>query len=284
MSVVVSEEELNDDLAQAFEAAAGRPIMLHSNILRVGILEPVRPRDEMCAAYLDVISSGVGMSPLLVPTFNYDFCREGVYDIRNSPGQVGVLSDHCRRFHPERRTRTPVFNFCIFGDNSFTLRECRNPFAGDSTFGALRDQDGFVAMLGVGIESATFLHHVEEVADIGYRYIKVFAGRIVDDTGETKFAIDYRVRPLKAGASIYDWPRITDDLMRAGILRSYKAGRGTVQLFRAREYIEFVLRRMRDDEFYLLREDSAEVAAELYEIYGRPLTWNALEAASTPHA
>lgn len=277
MSIFIAEKQLRSDLVAALKPTGTGPILIHSDLLRIGIVDKMKPRAEICGDYERIINDALGTRPLLLPTFNYDFCSQGIYDLNRSKAQIGVLSTFMGEKHPALRTRTPVFNFCITNGEAFGRQEIANPFGTDSTFAELHRQGGHVAFLGADFESNTFLHYVEELVGISYRYLKIFDGVIIEDGISKPWQLHYRVRPLREGAAMYDWPKIETDLFRAGILNKFKVGNGTLLCYHTDGLFSFWSEKLSRDPHYLLTETSRKVTDQLYAQFGHPLTFQALE-------
>ena len=168
----------------------GDVLLLHSNLkrtfrryLKSGI--KLTPQD-----ILESFLNAVGPSgTLLLPLFNFDFANGVPFDIRNTPSQMGALTE-AGRIHPLAvRTGHPIYSFVAIG---FAAEEFRgiNNFSGygsDSPFAVLRDMNGKIAVLDLPDQnSMTFYHHVEEMCEVDYRYHKQFAGNYTDARGSTE--------------------------------------------------------------------------------------------------
>jgi len=272
MSVIIAKNVLLMELDTALASLNGGAVILHSDILRIGFIDKLKSREEICADYLQVLTEVFAGRPLLIPSFNYDYCRSGKYDRRNSPSQVGALTDYCRARYWHLRTLTPVFNFVVFNGDDFPMGPTANPFAEESSFGQLLRRNGLILFLGARLEANTFLHYVEECHQVGYRYLKKFPGEIIDGDSRQQFLLEFRVRPLIENSAEYDWPRLTADLSREGLLLEFKVGNGTLLAHRSGDLYQFWSLRLQQDEFYFLTENSRRVAARLYREHGRPLT------------
>ncbi len=280
MSIIIAQNDLKDQLTGAIARFKPGPVLLHTDLLRVGIMDKMKPRDEICREYEDLLLDLLGARELLIPTFNYGFCRDGEYDLAASPGQVGALTEYVARRYPHLRTRTPVFNFCILNNKRFGRKEAANPFGPDSTFAELRSLGGTVAFLGASFDSNTFLHFVEESVPVTYRYIKVFEGTITEGDDRAPWKLDYRVRPMLEGAAVYDWERLQHDLRQADILHEAPAGNGRLLWYHTVALFDFWFSRMKADPFYLLTEDSRRLARDLFARFGEPLTFEAVEGSA----
>lgn len=94
-------------------------------------------------------------------------------------------------------------------------------FGGNSIFSELERLDGYVCLFGVVNDELysplTYIHYVEQLSNIPYRYNKIFNGVI--DWGRDKLDMryTYRVWPKTDFPCFYDWPKIMQDLENFGV-------------------------------------------------------------------
>jgi len=278
MAIVTSADRIQNELAVAFESLEGGPLILHSDLMRIGFVRKGKSIQEQLTDWVQMIREAAAGRTLLFPTFNYDYARTGVYRPLTDPGQVGVLGEHVRRLHPDQRTLTPIFNFVIVDGSGFPLEPVENPFSQESTFGAARRAGGSVAFLGASFGANTFIHHVEEALEAPYRYIKPFPGIL--DLGDSPRAITllYRVRPALSDAVEYDWHRLSEDLQARGILRRFPLGNAWLDFYQMEQLYDYWIGCLRQEETFLLTEASKARVQDLYGRFGKPLTFKAVEA------
>lgn len=117
---------------------------------------------------------------LLLPLFNFDFTTGGTFDMSRTPSHMGALTELARVRSGTVRTGHPVYSFGIIGKHSARF-ELLNNFSGyglDSPFALLRELNGKIAVLDIEEQgSMTFYHHVEEMCQVPYRFMKTFTGR-----------------------------------------------------------------------------------------------------------
>ncbi len=254
------------------------PIVVHSDMMRIGFIDAIGQPAEQAEAWIAALQAAAGGRPVLLPTFNYDFPRTRLFDPVRDPGQVGALSRHCTQHHADRRTATPVFSFCIFGNDDLPMAAAENPFGPDGLFARLHARNAAFLFLGADMIANTFIHYVEERLEVGYRYIKPFPGDVIEADLPRPIDFRYRVRPRVAGAVAYgDLGRAA--LEAAGLLRRATIGHGTAEMFRAQDYVDLIGGRMQADELHVLTAYSRAVTEELYRQHGRPLTLEKMEPA-----
>lgn len=265
----------------ALEAAlatvpADAPLLIHTDLMRLGMPDGAASRQAIAEGWLTIFQRAAAGRTILIPTFNYDFTGTRQYDPANTPGQVGSLSVHCAQTHAARRTLTPIFNFCVFGENPFPRGPVAHPFSPASAFGSLFERDGAILFLGVGMIANTFVHFVETAADIGYRYLKPFPGTVID--GGTSIPVDFAfpVRPRAAGAVAYG-DLGEADLRACGLLTDFSIGLSQGMLVGARAYHDRMRERLAADELCLLTPSSRAITSDLYRRFGHPLTLASLE-------
>jgi len=244
-----------DALYQAFHKIDAGPLLLHTDLFRCGIWQGINNRQQAYLLGEELLLYALNGRTALIPTFNYDFCRTGVYDVDQCSSQVGALSNYLRQKYRNTRTQTPVFHFCQLNTPTFSLSAASNCFGDTSTFAELVAQEGSIGFLGASFSSNTFLHHVEELADVGYRQHKLFPGTVKNKDRTTPVTLTYRVRPLDPPDSVvYDWERLESDLHKQGILRATQLGTVRFQTLRASSLLEFWLQQLRRDPLYLLEK------------------------------
>ena len=58
---------------------------------------------------------------LIMPTFNFDFCKGEPWDVRNTPSHMGAITNMVRE-HPEaKRVFHPIYSFAILGKHAAFL-------------------------------------------------------------------------------------------------------------------------------------------------------------------
>jgi aminoglycoside N3'-acetyltransferase len=244
--------------------------------MRLGMPDGRMKRDEVAEGWLTIICAAADGRTVLIPTFNYDFTRTRLYDPAAAPGQVGSLSAHCAQNHAQRRTLTPIFNFCAFGDQPFDRAPVEHPFGAGSAFGTLFREEGAILFLGADMIANTFVHYVECAADIGYRYLKHFPGAVMRDGRPEPIDFRFPVRPLTPGAVAYG-DLGEADLRAAGVLKQFPIGLGRGLIVGARAYHDLVRARLARDELYLLTPSARAITERLYAEYGRPLIIERME-------
>ena len=278
MGFLVNCGELRKQTRAAFASVGSKPVAIHTDISRIGVPEGATSKDAIKTIYGEILDAIASERTVLVPTFNYDFCKTGVFSVEGDPSQLGQFTEYMRQ-RTTLRTQTPVFNFAVFNNSGCPLEPSDNPFGTSSTFQWLMDNDGWVAFYGAKFMYNTFVHYIEESIPITYRYHKRFPGVVTIGEVSQKIELIYRVKPMIPGAVDYDWTRLQNETVEAGIVESHGVGRGEVLVFRCRALYDFWRNKMLRDDRYLLTAESRMKTDDLFSRYGCPLTVLAVEGA-----
>lgn len=182
----------------------GDTVLIHTSLRRTlsrysDMGYAITPHDVL-DSFLDALGSS---GTLLLPLFNFEFPKGVTFDIRNTPSQMGALTEAGRK-HPDAvRTGHPIYSFAVIGKMAHLFKDVDN-FSGygkDSPFKMLRDLDAKIAVLDLMDQnSMTFYHHIEEMNEVPYRYHKEFTGQYIDWQGnETTRTYGLFVRDLEKG-------------------------------------------------------------------------------------
>ena len=159
----------------------GDVVLCHSHLPALGRLIP-RP-ETVVEALLAVLGPA---GTLVAPTFTYSWFRGEPYDVRRSPGTVGVLGELVRA-HPDAvRSLDPCFSNAAIGARAAELLRRDGPasFGAGSFYDKLLRAGGKVLLIGVDFTALPIFMHLEKVHGARYRHDKRFRGEIVDASGE----------------------------------------------------------------------------------------------------
>jgi aminoglycoside 3-N-acetyltransferase len=179
---------LSQDWANA-GVRKGDLLLLHSNIRttlrrmrRLGFALDV---ETILDSFLHALSED---GTLLLPLFNFDFCSGIRFDMRNTPSQMGALTEAGRIRSGAVRTGNPIYSFAALGKRRDLFRGINNfsGYGADSPFAILHQQGGKIAVLDLADQhSMTFYHYVEQSVSVDYRFHKEFTAPYTNCEGKT---------------------------------------------------------------------------------------------------
>jgi aminoglycoside 3-N-acetyltransferase len=178
-------------------------------------------RNDFLNALIDIIKQIVGEEgTVLFPMYNWDFCKGIPFDYKATKSKVGAINNFVLENRSEfKRTRHPLYSFMVWGKDSDYLCHLDNQeaFGANSVFAYLDKMEAKQMALGIGMtEGLTFLHYLEQLVQVPYRYHKIFLGEYTDENDRTEIrAYSQYVRRLEVG---YDFI-LSDEFLaeRAGL-------------------------------------------------------------------
>ena len=223
----------------------GDLLLVHSDIKRT-LLEfrrqghNITPTDIL-QSFLDTLGA---KGTLVLPLFNFDFPSRKRFDIKNTPSQMGALTEAGRRHKNAVRTGHPIYSCAVIGHLSQEFKEINNQsgYGKDSPFGRIYQLNGKIASLDLEDQhSMTFYHHVEEMKHVDYRYFKTFTGLYTAWDGIThKKSYDIFVRNREVGVKT-DVNPAGELLWKAGLYKGYKPKVDTgLRTINARDMFHYV--------------------------------------------
>lgn len=228
-----------------------------SDLVYVASFMPIfGPDPDILAKAVSALRRTVTESGTIVmPTFNWSYCESRQMDLRETPSQVGVLTEYFRRQEGVCRSRTPPWcTFASWGAMGEKIAGIR----GTSAFGPdgipqfLHDHNAKFLLLGCPYEDAVIhTHWLEEELEVPYRYWKRFVGTVKD--GQTEYHdVSYMyARSLDVDTTI-DIREIAAAFEATGKVALASLGLGTIRCFRIRDYTAFVRPYMLENPLALL--------------------------------
>ena len=125
---------------------------------------------------------------LLIPVFNWDFCKGVPFDMKKTPGRTGSLGKVALKRQDFLRTAHPLYSFAVWGKDARLLADMDNKssFGSPSPFSYCRDVNAKNVFIDVEPQhSFTFVHYVEQMKGVSYRYLKNFTAPYTDEEGNT---------------------------------------------------------------------------------------------------
>jgi aminoglycoside 3-N-acetyltransferase len=244
------------------------PVFIHSDLAKVFSLLPYNgSKEEILDRHIKFLLKELSEYDLWFPTFNYDFTKTKVFNLLSSPSQVGWLSEYFRQNYQEWRTECPVFS--ISGTGQYPIKNSKNIdiFGSGSFFEKLLHRKGTFLFYGASIQSATFIHYVEQISKmLIYRYKKEFQGKIVTGGTSKEVKVKFYVRPLNKYLD-YDWNKIYEDLSNAKLIKIVQNKKEFMNVFSISvdALFEFWLKKMKENPFYFINEKSIAWIKPIYE-------------------
>lgn len=210
--------------------------------------------------YLDALSEALislKVPTLLLPTFTFSFPNHEVYDVKNSKTSMGVLLEHMRK-RPETvyRTLDPLLSISIIGKNAELFHGLGHDSLGEnSAFERIHKQGGakFLIFGGEFGESLTYVHHVEKMLEVPYRYDQSFIGTIIDGEGR-EYESTQSIHTACGGVLPRCFYEIEEDMVASGSMKRARLGDGKLVCVDEAEVYDEIVRRIGENGSYFLEK------------------------------
>lgn len=235
----------------------GNIVFSHIGMGFLGYPQEGRNLDSMFDVIFSSFDEVLGKEgTLIVPTFTYSFCDKEVFDVNQSPSKMGFFTEKFRKMAGAKRTRDPLFSVAGIGPKAETLfRDLPLDCFGDNCiYDRLVKAGAFICNIGVGFKYATFVHYVEQLVGVPYRYKKKFRGDIIDGNNRKTLEVIYNVRnAIDDAHTLPDLSRLEKDAEEAGYLKRKNVGRGQVTNISCQRLLELCKKGIKKDPWYLAK-------------------------------
>ncbi len=200
----------------------------------------------------------LGSKNIIIPTYNYDFVKNKIFNIRKDKSQSGSFTEYFRKKNIQNRTRIPIYSSC----SNFKIKKFQNikkiidVLGKDSDFNYLMKNNGNIIHFECNFGS-TFMIFIEKInfEKIIYRYSKIINGTFLDGNKKKNISIDLFVRPRKLNIT-YDLNKIKKDLFKNKILKQKKIEGFNYFIYNSVKFFEFCNYKLNKDSLYFLDKKS----------------------------
>ncbi len=235
--------------------ASGDVIFVHSDIAPFGKLCTF-DKTLLLKTLTEAIKESIGWTgTIIMPTFTYSFCKDEVFDPTYSKSTVGVLTEHFRSQPDVVRTNHPIFSVAIWGSQKEIFVDVgKDSFGKHSIFEKLHHQNAKIVFLGAPFQSCTFLHYVEQIHGIPYRFMKTFRGTVNFSGLQHESECTFFVRPLDNNV-VFDTSKLERYLLDNNFLRQTNVGNGKVLMVEAKALFDKGIQLLDQDIYFFLTKE-----------------------------
>lgn len=242
-------------------------LFIHSDVI-FGTAPHDFDRKEYLGTLYEVIES-LGVGNVIVPTFTYSFCNHEEYDVRKSRTSMGAFAEYIRKRPGRYRTLDPLLSLSVpeqLKDRFSAVSE--HSLGKGSGLDILHGMDG-VKFLFFGARQGkcfTYVHYVEKMLEVPYRYDQPFTGTVIDYEGSAAQKTQF-IHTHCYGVKIPDsYDYFEDELIGMGKVRKQKLGDSYVSCLAERDAYEQIRDRITKDPYYFV--EGKYTQADLIHRYG----------------
>lgn len=225
-------------------------LFVHTDLM-FGMPNPrMKKREYLQGLYQTLLDLHV--STLIFPAFTYSFPNSEIFDVRSSRTSMGALIEYIRKQPGIIRSMDPLLSIIAEGKQAKLLEG--NPgnhsFGPGSGFAKLHRTEG-VKFLFFGADFSeyfTYIHYIEKVLDVPYRFDMQFTGTIVDYNG-MPYTHTHAIHTQCGGVRLKNFSSLKHELREDGCLKAAKLGNGEVTCISEKDIYREVTQRIQDDPF-----------------------------------
>lgn len=162
-------------------------VYLVSDILELSIIAKENGEKFDMNIFIDSLIEKVGPEgTIMIPTFNWGFCKGELFDIRKTVSRTGALGNAAMRRADFKRTKHPIYSFMVWGKDKELLTEMdpKDGFGPGSVFEYMHREKAKSLVVGLHtMAGLTFCHYVEQAVGVPFRYVKDFTAEYIDADG-----------------------------------------------------------------------------------------------------
>jgi aminoglycoside 3-N-acetyltransferase len=247
------------NIHSAFDAiglAAGDVVLVHCAMYAFGLLQGSQVNQVDSILYHTLRAHIGPAGTIMVPTFNFGFCKGAPFNIRHTPSKgMGIFSEYVRLLPNSVRSKHPMQSVSVNGPQADYLceKDTGSSFDLDGPFDRFIALQGKVLLLGAPMQSVSLVHYVEERQQVPYRYWKGFSGDYTDEAGKQSlrtyqmYARDLQLDPQLKLA------KIEVLLAEAHKISISPLGVGSVKCFLARDFINITQAHVEQNPYFLIQ-------------------------------
>lgn len=180
---------LVDELIGKLELYPGAVVQIASDMTQFAYLYLLEEKKKLdLNEVIDRVIEVIGEEgTLVIPTYNWDFCKGIAFDYNETKGKTGALGNIALQRKDFVRTHHPIYSYAVWGKDADLLYKLDNKtsFGKDSVLGYLHRKNAYNILIGIDYNKGfTFGHYVEEQEGVIYRYQKNFTAEYIDENGK----------------------------------------------------------------------------------------------------
>jgi len=239
-------------------------LFVHSGLRALGKFVPTRVHQGF-DGLLQVLLEAVGETgTIVVPTFNFSFCKGKAYDRQNTPCEgMGAFSEFVRQHPSSVRSRHPFQSVAAIGALAREIGaiQSRTAFSSGSAFDIMLQNNCKILFFGVDFVE-TFVHVAEERANVSYRFWKTFTADFIDNGVSNRISVDFFARKL----DLVPEPEIDNSklgrvMREKKVIKTENLGAGRISICSAVNLVGELTKQLLEDPYYALTARPTESMA-----------------------
>lgn len=249
---VFSKEDLRESLLHV-GAADCETLFIHSDIMFGTPAKGFR-RMELLETLFQTIDS-LNVPNVIIPAFTYSFCNHEDFDVLKSKTSMGSFNEYYRKKENRYRTHDPLLSLSVPEKLRSLFENVSAHSLGTGSGLDIVHQMKDVKFLFLGADMAncfTYVHYVEKMLDVPYRFDMPFEGNVIDEKGTVLKKTQF-IHTQCAGVQLPDrYDYFENDLLAKGKLQKVQYGDKYISCISEKDAYEEIKRNIETNKFYYL--------------------------------
>ncbi len=248
-----------EDVIQALRkvgVSKGDNIFVHSNIGFWGKLKDAVSKDDYYRILKTAIFEVLGENGTLVaPTFSYSFCWRNVFDKGKTPSVCGFLSEMVRKDPQSLRSDDANFSIAAIGLKAkyFTENAPEHSFGPNCFWQRFLESNGRICNFNFD-SASNFIHYVEKLLEVPYRYDKAFKGIYRKNGKEYEGVFYHFVYDLNNPEHVPEFTKFDKKAKEMGLAKVANIGKGQIVSISAKNVVELIRGELPDNPSLLIAQ------------------------------
>lgn len=253
LSVIERIDRIKKGTADITAKLSPKRVVVHADLMRA---IPFRSDSKMKTLETHIrYFNDTFQCPVWIPAFTYSTSESHVFDIRNTPSEIGMLNEYYRVEHSTWRTSDPIFSYA--GNGNKPKQEIPyyfDTYGQQSVFSHLVEPKTFLLQYGCrnGTQKKIIINYIEYLACVPYRIKQSFNTVIIHEDGTiSSHQTFYQVHP-KCGISDKYRDSLFEELVSEGIVVPLEDSSVLIDFTDINQLVTYLLQKLRMDPLYLL--------------------------------
>ena len=252
--IIVDEKKIVIDALHQAGVEKGDIVLVHSDTTLAMRLAKAASWLDAAWFLQECFEEALGaQGTMIVPTFNYDFCKGKPYHYENSPSQVGLFSELVRKDVRAIRSFHPIYSFAAIGKHAQQILGDvgKSSFGKNSVFERLHQMGAKMVYFNVSMAFCTFVHYVEQQLNCEYRFLKYFTGQVTRGDETWTDTYDFFVRYLNRDITVALEP-LQQHLTQNHLLGISNVGEGQIVSATCSDVYDQCIRMIDQNPYFLI--------------------------------
>jgi len=227
-------------------------LFIHSDIMFGRMGKGLKRNDYLNTLYS--IFKDLKIKHLIIPTFTYSFCNHEDYNVKESPTSMGAFNEYLRKQKGRYRTLDPLLSLSVPIELKERFQILSEHSLGENSGLDIVHQTEGVNFLFFGVRLATcftYVHYVEKMLNVPYRFDMPFTGNVIDESGKKTEVTQY-MHTACYGVKPADYYYFEEYLEQKGFLNKERLGDKTVACISEKNAYKEIVKMIEKDINYFL--------------------------------